>query len=155
MSDRRLDGQQTRFVPPPPPNAAWRAWHYRGMWDLNCQFNCMLRLRECLTHVHAFQIYANGLRFTLMFVGGMVAVWASKFIGYPSAGALGCIQIAFIAGIGWRRRTAKVQRRCGTDMPTTATAMDGNNSATSAEYVSNRIKDREGRRWCSGFLSSL
>lgn len=43
-----------------------------------------------------------------MVLGGLMSVWGSKFIGYPSAGALGCITIAFVAGIGWRRRAAKV-----------------------------------------------
>lgn len=33
---------------------------------------------------------------------------ASKFIGYPSAGALGCIMIAFVAGVGWRRQSTTV-----------------------------------------------
>lgn len=50
------------------------------------------------------QKYANGLRFTMMLLGGFFSVLGSKFIGYPSAGALGCITIAFVAGIGWRRR---------------------------------------------------
>lgn len=46
-----------------------------------------------------------------MALGGMLAVQGSKFIGYPSAGALGCIAIAFVAGIGWRRRAARVGAR--------------------------------------------
>lgn len=50
------------------------------------------------------QKYANGLRFTMMLLGGIFSVLGSKFIGYPSAGALGCITIAFISGIGWRRK---------------------------------------------------
>lgn len=50
------------------------------------------------------QKYGNGLRFTMMLLGGFFSVLGSKFIGYPSAGALGCITIAFVAGIGWRRR---------------------------------------------------
>lgn len=44
----------------------------------------------------------------MMALGGMFAVQGSKFIGYPSAGALGCITIAFVAGIGWRRRAAQL-----------------------------------------------
>lgn len=44
----------------------------------------------------------------MMALGGMFAVLGSKFIGYPSAGALGCITIAFVAGIGWRRRAAQL-----------------------------------------------
>lgn len=50
------------------------------------------------------QKYANGLRFTMMLLGGLFSDLASKFIGYPSAGALGCITIAFVAGTGWRRK---------------------------------------------------
>lgn len=40
-----------------------------------------------------------------MLLGGLFSVMASKFIGYPSAGALGCITIAFVARICWKRRT--------------------------------------------------
>lgn len=40
----------------------------------------------------------------MMLLGGIFSVLGSKFIGYPSAGALGCITIAFISGIGWRRK---------------------------------------------------
>lgn len=32
----------------------------------------------------------------------------SKTIGYPSAGALGCVTVAFIAGIGWKRQEKKL-----------------------------------------------
>ncbi|KAG4068619.1 hypothetical protein HA402_002310 [Bradysia odoriphaga] len=49
--------------------------------------------------------YSNGLRFTMMLLGGLFSVMASKFIGYPSAGLLGCITIAFVARICWKRRT--------------------------------------------------
>lgn len=65
-----------------------------------------------------------------MALGGMFAVLGSKFIGYPSAGALGCITIAFVAGIGWRRRAAKVLRDARGPGPTS------NGTSTSAEYVS-------------------
>lgn len=41
----------------------------------------------------------------MMLLGGTFSVTASKFIGYPSAGALGCITIAFVAAVGWKRRT--------------------------------------------------
>lgn len=41
----------------------------------------------------------------MMLLGGTFSVTASKFIGYPSAGALGCITIAFVAGVGWKHRT--------------------------------------------------
>ncbi|KAJ6640327.1 Sodium/hydrogen exchanger 9B2, partial [Pseudolycoriella hygida] len=49
--------------------------------------------------------YSNGLRFTMMLLGGLFSVMASKFIGFPSAGLLGCITIAFVARICWKRRT--------------------------------------------------
>lgn len=41
----------------------------------------------------------------MMLLGGLFSVMASKFIGYPSAGALGCITIAFVARICGKRRT--------------------------------------------------
>ena len=28
----------------------------------------------------------------------------SKVIGYPSAGALGCVTVAFVAGYGWKNQ---------------------------------------------------
>lgn len=40
----------------------------------------------------------------MMILGGQFSVMGSRAIGYPSAGALGCIVIAFVAGIGWKRR---------------------------------------------------
>lgn len=43
----------------------------------------------------------------MMLLGGTFSVMASKFIGYPSAGALGCITIAFVAGMGWKKRTGE------------------------------------------------
>ncbi|XP_050321119.1 sodium/hydrogen exchanger 9B2 isoform X1 [Bactrocera neohumeralis] len=48
--------------------------------------------------------YLNGLRFVLTILGGTIAVMGSRAIGYPSAGALGCMTIAFFAGIGWKRQ---------------------------------------------------
>ncbi|KAH8313251.1 hypothetical protein KR067_003039, partial [Drosophila pandora] len=52
--------------------------------------------------------YANGLRFVLTILGGTIAVMGSRVIGYTSAGALGCVTMAFIARIGWRREEAKL-----------------------------------------------
>uniref|UniRef100_W8B8J4 Mitochondrial sodium/hydrogen exchanger 9B2 n=2 Tax=Ceratitis capitata TaxID=7213 RepID=W8B8J4_CERCA len=46
--------------------------------------------------------YLNGLRFVLTVLGGTISVMGSRTIGYPSAGALGCMTIAFFAGIGWK-----------------------------------------------------
>lgn len=31
----------------------------------------------------------------------------SKYLGYPSAGALGCISASFVSGTGWRRHKAR------------------------------------------------
>ncbi|XP_017476056.1 PREDICTED: mitochondrial sodium/hydrogen exchanger 9B2-like, partial [Rhagoletis zephyria] len=59
--------------------------------------------------------YLNGLRFVLTILGGTVSVMGSRAIGYPSAGALGCMTIAFFAGIGWKsqqqRLTAQQRQR--------------------------------------------
>ncbi|KAH8284322.1 hypothetical protein KR018_003924 [Drosophila ironensis] len=52
--------------------------------------------------------YANGLRFVLTILGGTIAVMGSRVIGYTSAGALGCVTMAFIARIGWRREESKL-----------------------------------------------
>lgn len=40
-------------------------------------------------------------------LSGTLSVMGSKYLGYPSAGALGCISASFVAGTGWRRRKAK------------------------------------------------
>lgn len=56
----------------------------------------------------SLQNYVNGLRFILTVLGGTIAVMGSKTIGYPSAGALGCVTVAFIAGIGWKRQEKKL-----------------------------------------------
>uniref|UniRef100_A0A182QZB4 Cation/H+ exchanger transmembrane domain-containing protein n=1 Tax=Anopheles farauti TaxID=69004 RepID=A0A182QZB4_9DIPT len=48
--------------------------------------------------------YTNGLRFTMATLAGTLSVVGSKWVGYPSAGALGCIVTAFVAGTGWRKR---------------------------------------------------
>ncbi|KAH8416667.1 hypothetical protein KR222_005024, partial [Zaprionus bogoriensis] len=53
-------------------------------------------------------VYANGLRFALTILGGAIAVMGSRAIGYTSAGALGCVMMAFIAGIGWKREELKL-----------------------------------------------
>lgn len=36
-------------------------------------------------------------------LGGTISVMGSKVVGYPSAGALGCVIVAFVANIGWKR----------------------------------------------------
>lgn len=49
------------------------------------------------------QKYSNGIRFVLMVLGGMLSVLGSKAINFPSAGALGCIIIACICRIFWKK----------------------------------------------------
>jgi NhaP-type Na+/H+ or K+/H+ antiporter len=51
--------------------------------------------------------YIVGIRFVLIFAAGVFSVLGSKAIKYPSAGALGCITISFVAGTGWRKHTGK------------------------------------------------
>ncbi|XP_023176845.2 sodium/hydrogen exchanger 9B1 isoform X2 [Drosophila hydei] len=53
-------------------------------------------------------VYANGLRFALTMLGGTIAVMGSRIIGYTSAGALGCVMLACIGGIGWKREALKM-----------------------------------------------
>jgi hypothetical protein len=40
----------------------------------------------------------------LIFLSGTLSVVGSKAIGFPSAGALGCIMVALVAGTGWREQ---------------------------------------------------
>ncbi|KAL9897502.1 na[+]/H[+] hydrogen antiporter 2 isoform 1-T5 [Glossina fuscipes fuscipes] len=70
--------------------------------------------------------YANGLRFVLTVLGGTISVMGSKAIGYTSAGALGCVTLAFIAGIGWRRQQLKltVEERHANENSTVAKRLD-------------------------------
>lgn len=68
-------------------------------------FVCVFKLRLiCFSFLLIFQPYLNGLRFVLTILGGTIAAMGSRAIGYPSAGALGCMTIAFFAGIGWKRQ---------------------------------------------------
>jgi hypothetical protein len=53
------------------------------------------------------QKYSNGLRFTTIVLCGTLSVMGSKYLEFPSAGALGCITASFTAGTGWRRQKAK------------------------------------------------
>ncbi|XP_053673820.1 sodium/hydrogen exchanger 9B2 [Anopheles nili] len=58
-----------------------------------------------LLHVPSYHAkYTNGLRFSMVALAGTLSVAGSKTVGYPSAGALGCIVTAFVAGTGWRKR---------------------------------------------------
>ncbi|CAL4147907.1 unnamed protein product [Meganyctiphanes norvegica] len=43
-------------------------------------------------------------RFLFLFAAGLVAVFGSKKIHFSGAGALGCLAIAFVAGVGWRKQ---------------------------------------------------
>ncbi|CAL4065695.1 unnamed protein product, partial [Meganyctiphanes norvegica] len=44
------------------------------------------------------------LRFYYLIGCGLVAIFGSEMVGFAGAGALGCLSMAFIAGIGWRRQ---------------------------------------------------
>lgn len=48
--------------------------------------------------------YVNELRFTMAVLGGCVSVMGSRAMGYPSAGALGCVTVTFVAGTLWRKQ---------------------------------------------------
>lgn len=43
----------------------------------------------------------------LLGAGGFLAVTGSQWCGYPGAGPLACIISAFVAGTGWRKRSAE------------------------------------------------
>lgn len=45
----------------------------------------------------------------IIVLSGTLSVMGSKYLGYPSAGALGCISASFVAGTGWRRRKQQNQ----------------------------------------------
>jgi len=46
----------------------------------------------------------------LLGAGGFLAVTGSQWCGYPGAGPLACIISAFVAGTGWRKRSAEHKR---------------------------------------------
>lgn len=48
--------------------------------------------------------YADGLRFVLVLLGGTISVVGSKYIEYPTAGALGCVTVAFFVRLGLHRK---------------------------------------------------
>lgn len=48
------------------------------------------------------QRFKNSLRFILTLVGGLFLVTGSKAIGFPSAGALGCVVLTLVAGTSWK-----------------------------------------------------
>lgn len=43
------------------------------------------------------------LKFLLVVCAGTLSVMGSKYIGYPSAGALGCTIVAIVIGMRWKR----------------------------------------------------
>jgi len=43
-------------------------------------------------------------RTLFLFAAGLVAVFGSKKIHFAGAGALGCLALAFVAGVGWRKQ---------------------------------------------------
>jgi len=58
----------------------------------------------CLHLPNRFEEGAHITRFTLLLVGGCVAVLGAIKIGYGGAGALACLVMAFVAGVGWRNQ---------------------------------------------------
>ena len=51
-----------------------------------------------------FQPQLGAYRFFLLFGSGLFAIFGFRAAGVAGAGALGCLIIAFIAGIGWKKR---------------------------------------------------
>lgn len=43
------------------------------------------------------------LRFVLLFGGGLLATFGSRALDISGAGALGCLTLAFVAALGWRK----------------------------------------------------
>ncbi|XP_072051345.1 sodium/hydrogen exchanger 9B2-like [Amphiura filiformis] len=52
-------------------------------------------------------------RFLLVLCGGLFALFGSKVIEFPGAGALGCLILAFVAAQGWQRNKEPVKKLVG------------------------------------------
>lgn len=63
-------------------------------------------------HYLSFQKYANGLRFTMMVLGGLLSVIGSRAIGFTSAGALGCMVLSCVCGRSWQKPKHQKNVRC-------------------------------------------
>lgn len=78
----------------------------RGIFSIPLAVLSLVKIYRFL-HIFHHQKYSNGLRFTTIVLCGTLAVMGSKYLGFPSAGALGCITASFTAGTRWRRQKAK------------------------------------------------
>ncbi|CAL4132435.1 unnamed protein product [Meganyctiphanes norvegica] len=56
----------------------------------------------CLFLPDRHSVWSGPLRFIVLLVCGILAVFGSTKIGFGGAGALGCLTMAFVAGCGWR-----------------------------------------------------
>merc|ERR1712106_572446 len=56
----------------------------------------------CLFLPDRHSTWSGPLRFMVLLVCGILAVFGSTKIGFGGAGALGCLTMAFVAGVGWR-----------------------------------------------------
>lgn len=79
---------------------------HKAIFHLRKHFRYLKLYRSLIFHLSR-QKYSNGLRFTTIVLCGTLAVMGSKYLEYPSAGALGCIAVSFTAGTGWRKQKAK------------------------------------------------
>ena len=50
-----------------------------------------------------FQAEKLTLQFIIVFCGGLLAVFGSRMADLAGAGALGCLTLAFVAALGWRK----------------------------------------------------
>lgn len=53
------------------------------------------------------------LRSVFLVCGGLLSVFGSDLAGFPGAGALGCLTVAFLAGHGWKVAKQPVERDIG------------------------------------------
>ena len=45
----------------------------------------------------------------MLFSAGLLALFCSRRVNHPGAGALGCLSVAFVAGLKWRKDVAPGQ----------------------------------------------
>ena len=55
--------------------------------------------------LHFFQANVSLLRFTLLLTSGVFAIFGSRAADCTGCGALGCLVLGFVAGLGWRKQT--------------------------------------------------
>lgn len=49
-------------------------------------------------------------RSVLLLGGGLVAIFGSKYVGWSGTGPLGCLAIAFVSGLRWRKECGRGQK---------------------------------------------